>query len=224
MAFQVGATSLLFVSCHLAAHQRRIQQRNGDFERIATNLPLRAPLQRASVPREPDDARREGAVIDLFDRVVFLGDMNYRINGTRAMIDSLISSRMHEVLLFNDQLRIEMKRGRVFQGFEEGPLHFAPTYKFDANSDAYDSSKKRRIPAWTDRILFKAVRGRGPFPRRVSRALMCDTAACVRSRKVPCACKPTTACRASVRRTTGQWSHCSRCVYCCDPRSQWEPC
>ena len=84
--------------------------------------------------------------------------MNYRINGTRAMIDSLISSSMHEVLLFNDQLRIEMKKGAVFPGFEEGPLHFAPTYKFDANSDAYDSSKKQRIPAWTDRILFKAVR------------------------------------------------------------------
>lgn len=44
-----------------------------------------------------------------------------------------------------------------FQGFIEGPLHFRPTYKFDHQSDTYDSGKKKRVPAWTDRILFKQV-------------------------------------------------------------------
>ena len=42
----------------------------------------------------------------------------------------------------------------------EGPLHFRPTYKFDKNSDDYDTSAKHRVPAWTDRILYKAVRSR----------------------------------------------------------------
>lgn len=43
----------------------------------------------------------------------------------------------------------------VFTGYSEGPLLFRPTYKYDYGSDNYDSSEKMRIPAWTDRILFK---------------------------------------------------------------------
>lgn len=31
---------------------------------------------------------------------------------------------------------------------------FKPTYKFNKSSDVYDTSKKRRTPGWTDRILF----------------------------------------------------------------------
>lgn len=33
-----------------------------------------------------------------------------------------------------------MKRSeQILQQFEEGPLDFPPTYKFDPNSDTYDS-------------------------------------------------------------------------------------
>ena len=37
----------------------------------------------------------------------------------------------------------------VFHGYQEGPLLFRPTYKYDLHSDTYDSSEKMRIPAWT---------------------------------------------------------------------------
>jgi hypothetical protein len=33
-------------------------------------------------------------------------------------------------------------------------LNFKPTYKYDDNSDVYDTSKKMRVPSWTDRILY----------------------------------------------------------------------
>ena len=39
--------------------------------------------------------------------------------------------------------------GNVFQGFSEQPINFPPTYKFDLNSDLYDSSEKKRTPSWT---------------------------------------------------------------------------
>jgi hypothetical protein len=48
-----------------------------------------------------------------------------------------------------------MKNKNVLTGYLEHSITFPPTYKFDLNSDEYDSSKKARTPSWTDRILFK---------------------------------------------------------------------
>ncbi|KAF1327190.1 Inositol polyphosphate 5-phosphatase, partial [Globisporangium splendens] len=97
---------------------------------------------------------KKQAISECFDRVFWFGDLNYRINGTRRMVDLLLLHNKYEVLRFNDQLQIEMAKGRVFAHFQEGPLHFRPTYKFDKHSNVYDSSSKQRIPSWTDRVLY----------------------------------------------------------------------
>lgn len=47
------------------------------------------------------------------------------------------------------------KKEAFLQEFIEGPLQFKPTYKFDLHSDVYDTSEKKRKPAWTDRILWR---------------------------------------------------------------------
>jgi hypothetical protein len=57
-----------------------------------------------------------------------------------------------------DQLVREMEKGDVFSGFSEQPISFPPTYKFNVNSDEYDTSEKQRTQSWTDRILFKSRR------------------------------------------------------------------
>jgi hypothetical protein len=48
---------------------------------------------------------------------------------------------------------IERQAGRVFKGWKEGKIYFAPTYKYKPNTDSYagettKSKKKRRTPAW----------------------------------------------------------------------------
>lgn len=91
-----------------------------------------------------------------FDHVIWAGDLNFRINGTREVVDSLLSHHRHDVLIAYDQMNMLLQFETAFAGFEEGPLTFRPTYKFDKGTDTYDTSPKRRIPAWTDRILYKS--------------------------------------------------------------------
>ena len=42
-----------------------------------------------------------------------------------------------------------MDAGLAFKGYEEGPLLFRPTYRYDLGTQNYDTSEKMRIPAWT---------------------------------------------------------------------------
>ncbi len=142
ISFTLSGCSLLFVGCHLHAHHSNTSERNGAYWRAERGLALCPHAFEYETER----------VCDRFDRVFWLGDMNYRINGLRHMVDKLISTNMHEVsfaavfsrardltrasrcpqvLWFNDQLRLAMERGEVFQGYVEGPLFFKPTYKFD---------------------------------------------------------------------------------------------
>ena len=51
------------------------------------------------------------------------------------------------------QLKIEREAGRVFKGWKEGKIYFAPTYKYSLNSDIYagetvETKSKRRTPSW----------------------------------------------------------------------------
>lgn len=61
-------------------------------------------------------------------------------------------------LLRYDQLRHEMTMNPSFRlhTFVEPSIDFAPTYKYDRNTSTYDTSEKKRIPAWCDRILYRA--------------------------------------------------------------------
>lgn len=64
--------------------------------------------------------------------VVFLGDFNYRLHSiTYDEARDMVSQRCFDWLREKDQLRAEMKAGKVFQGMREGLITFPPTYKFE---------------------------------------------------------------------------------------------
>ena len=96
------------------------------------------------------------------DVLFFLGDLNYRIDDTQPRMTfefchAAINSGRADVLLPADQLNMQRALGNVFRGFEEGPVLWPPSYKFVPFTDVYDRrpKKKKRAPAWCDRILWR---------------------------------------------------------------------
>ncbi|BAF25008.1 type IV inositol polyphosphate 5-phosphatase 9 isoform X1 [Oryza sativa Japonica Group] len=153
--FVLHETSFCFVCCHLASggKQGDVLLRNFD----AADILVRT--------RFPGGATQElpKKILD-HDQVVLLGDLNYRISLEEAETRLLVEDKNWSILLENDQLLIEFSTGRHFDGWQEGLITFSPTYKYHPNSDQYywcfDGAlgKKKRAPAWCDRILW---RGKG---------------------------------------------------------------
>jgi len=68
---------------------------------------------------------------------------------------ALIEDELFSSVLQFDQLKHQMESKVIFDGFSEGPIGFRPTFKYDPGTDNWDSSHKKRAPAWCDRILWK---------------------------------------------------------------------
>lgn len=169
--------TFLFIGTHLTAHQENVQKRNSDYCSIVSRLPVGTfgpyGFKFAATMRElqhPLNAPSGGDaqllltrdVTEEFDFCFFGGDLNYRIGGSKRAIEFIVLHRkeLRSVLTHNDQLISEMRKGVVFHGFEEGQLHFRPTYKYhmegEVTQEEYDyKPKKPRMPAYCDRILLK---------------------------------------------------------------------
>ncbi|EXB88285.1 Type I inositol-1,4,5-trisphosphate 5-phosphatase 12 [Morus notabilis] len=165
---------MCFVNCHLAAHLEAVNRRNADFDHIYRNMVFNRSsnfLNNAAagvstavhmlrgtnaMGGNSEEARPELAGADM---VVFLGDFNYRLSGiSYDEARDFVSQRCFDWLREKDQLRAEMKAGKVFQGMREALIKFPPTYKFErhrAGLAGYDSGEKKRIPAWCDRIIYR---------------------------------------------------------------------
>ncbi|KAH7365436.1 hypothetical protein KP509_18G028100 [Ceratopteris richardii] len=177
--------AFLFIASHLSPHEGNVEERNSQFQRISQSLfssrstsPRISSCLNASFVEDcaPSSSGNEtfnytgglhlasppstpSSAVEDSDLVVWLGDLNYRIQDHRSLVDALINQNLYKPLWNKDQLSREIERGHVFKGFREGPLYFRPTYKYDVGTDNYDTSPKERVPSWTDRILYKVKAG-----------------------------------------------------------------
>lgn len=138
------STSICFVNAHLAAHQEELERRNEDHDCIFQRTCFHMNMNINSPPKSIKD----------HDHIYFLGDMNYRINPCDLNIREVASSENYKLLLEYDQLGQQKNQKRIFHRFKEGDIKFKPTFKYDVDSDEWDSSEKARQPAWCDRILW----------------------------------------------------------------------
>ncbi|CAD5113378.1 DgyrCDS2550 [Dimorphilus gyrociliatus] len=148
---KVYETSICFVNCHLAAHQEYFEERNKQFQYIYKRLEL---------PPTKDSQYPETLLIDSYNTLFWLGDLNYRINESYEYVVELVdidAENVYDTLRKSDQLYIQRKARNAFADFHEAEICFAPTYKYDPGTDRFDSSEKNRIPAYCDRVLYKSI-------------------------------------------------------------------
>ena len=156
MRLQVRGATLCFVVVHLPAGSSSDAARSRETALHECVASLGLKLQRA------------GVMAPLaHDLCVVLGDFNSRVHLSREVAETAIAkaSRRGRVsgcdpldeLFSSDELR---RRGVA--PFNEAAIAFPPTYKFDVGTSTYDTSAKRRVPSWTDRVLYK-----GPPPTPV---------------------------------------------------------
>ncbi len=152
-------SSLCFINCHLAAGQTQTSHRNNDIATIleAESLPPeRNPDMRASFYVGGGDGTQ---ILD-HEICILNGDLNYRIDAIpRDTVINMVNKGELEKLLERDQIMVSRRRVSGFRlsPFVEAPITFAPTYKYDVGSDRYDSSEKKRSPAWCDRLLYRGI-------------------------------------------------------------------
>ncbi|XP_062273624.1 phosphatidylinositol 4,5-bisphosphate 5-phosphatase A [Scomber scombrus] len=133
--------TICFLNCHLPAHMENSDQRMEDFESI--------------LQQQQFEGQAATGVLD-HDVVFWFGDLNFRIDALEMqVVKSAIDNNKFQMLWEKDQLNMAKDSETVLEGFQEGPLKFPPTYKFDVGTDTYDTSGKKRKPAWTDRILWR---------------------------------------------------------------------
>ncbi|KAK3138162.1 hypothetical protein QOZ80_5AG0365320 [Eleusine coracana subsp. coracana] len=147
VSMSIHQTQFCFVCCHLAAGEKEGDElkRNSNVEEIIRRTVFN-PVPVLGMPMRIHD----------HERIIWLGDLNYRINLSFEKAHELISKQNWAGLLEEDQLKREFGEGCKFDGWVEGLINFPPTYKYEFDSENYVSDEPksgRRTPAWCDRIL-----------------------------------------------------------------------
>uniref|UniRef100_A0ACD5T831 Uncharacterized protein n=1 Tax=Avena sativa TaxID=4498 RepID=A0ACD5T831_AVESA len=147
VSMSIYQTPFCFVCCHLTSGEKdgNLIKRNADVEEIIRRTVFNTD-HRVCIPTGIHD----------HERIIWFGDLNYRLNLPFERTHELISRQDWDGLLDNDQLKSELMKGRTFDGWIEGAIGFPPTYKYEYDSEQYASDEPksaRRTPAWCDRIL-----------------------------------------------------------------------
>lgn len=146
ISFSFFGSRFLFLNSHFHSGQTKTNERIEDYRKITSELKISS-----------DKPHKMNGLSSKFDGVFWFGDLNFRISQPHQHLKDEIANATYDIgeMLKCDQLTRNMKRGKLFRDFQEAKINFLPTYKFAANSDNYDTSKKFRVPSYTDRILYR---------------------------------------------------------------------
>ncbi|XP_057983335.1 type IV inositol polyphosphate 5-phosphatase 6-like isoform X2 [Malania oleifera] len=150
VSMSIEGTSFCFIAAHLASGEKKGDERRRNYQVLET-------FRRTTFSRQ----RSRPLTMLGHDRIFWFGDLNYRLYLEDSLARQLVKKQDWRALQEFDQLRRELEDGGVFQGWKEGNIEFAPTYKYSSsNFNRYSgglpsrSGEKQRTPAWCDRILW----------------------------------------------------------------------
>lgn len=131
-------TSFAFSSGHFAAGSSANSSRISELTEVLNkNFPIH------KIPKFKDH------------NIMFVfGDLNFRCDIDYQSCLNLIKAKNLPQLLQYDQFLKSKEVNFSLIDVEEGEIKFNPTFKYTINTQDYDS-KKKRVPSWCDRILFK---------------------------------------------------------------------
>jgi len=181
--FRFQNDTFCIVNSHFNAHQHNVERRNNDYKSIISRMLFRPQKSNGTNKPQPEMALPDGFVasddraeessqemppieenrvlqngeLGIFDHqhVIWFGDLNYRVDLSREDLMGNIEKKEWNQLYQADQLQREIGLKHVFENFKEGFPGFLPSYKFDSGTDNYDSSRKMRLPAYCDRVLWR---------------------------------------------------------------------
>jgi len=109
---------MMFITSHLHSGLNGVANRNKDIRNIMSRFVYGFTFKGQVQPQMP-----------LPNVLIFMGDMNYRINGFKPSIVEAIAQDRYDILLQGEQLLIEKQLGNIPKFFKEGDIAFAPTFK-----------------------------------------------------------------------------------------------
>lgn len=138
LTFKVAKSSFCFLTAHLSAHQEQMDRRVVEFRKIcsevASHLGNTTDFDQRDDKESDSQPYTRNPLLDRFDFIIWGGDFNFRVHGTRDIVDRLLAQNKHRTLVENDQLNMLLNHDLSFRGLSEGVPTFRPTYKFDRDS------------------------------------------------------------------------------------------
>ena len=154
LRFNINDSKIAIACCHLSAGQELYEARRSEITDVLNT----------SFKKYPTINFKD------YDYYFFFGDLNSRINldYSNALIEDIfnnhsktLNDNFNKVLIY-DQIKQYQKESSLILQMDEASIKFSPTYKYIIGANEYDKNKKR-IPSWTDRILFKKFSETAPL-------------------------------------------------------------
>ena len=154
LRFNINDSKIAIACCHLSAGQEMYESRRSEITDVLNT----------SFKKYPTINFKD------YDYYFFFGDLNSRVNldYSNPLLEDIFNNHPKTVngdfnkILIYDQIKQYQKESSLILQMDEAPIKFSPTYKYVIGSNEYDRMKKR-IPSWTDRILFKKFSETSPL-------------------------------------------------------------